>query len=174
MQRYILCMVACVPRAYHALDMLLHYAGLITTEKPWQSDGSAAKNLHSTADASLYTDQQYLLQWLIQCDICGWHYTHAGDDIEMSPPGWPDRIIKQFQQNPDLMLLLLRDAADPGFPSFPVLRVDQHLRIFDKLMPDCFVNQGTQDTCSMCTCQILSALTAEQKRFCPIISIYLM
>jgi hypothetical protein len=47
-----------------------------------------------------------------------------------------------FQQQPQLMLLLLNDAADPGFPSFPVIRAAQHLRLFGKLLPDCFVNQG--------------------------------
>lgn len=40
------------------------------------------------------------------------------------------------------MLLLLNDAADPGFPSFPVLRVDRHLQLFISLPPPCFLNQG--------------------------------
>uniref|UniRef100_A0A383VE35 Glycosyltransferase 2-like domain-containing protein n=1 Tax=Tetradesmus obliquus TaxID=3088 RepID=A0A383VE35_TETOB len=40
------------------------------------------------------------------------------------------------------MLLLLNDAADPGFPSFPVLRATEHLRLFGRLLPDCFLNQG--------------------------------
>lgn len=39
-------------------------------------------------------------------------------------------------------MLLLKDAADPGFPSFPVLRVDKHLELFGHLLPPCFVNQG--------------------------------
>jgi hypothetical protein len=50
-------------------------------------------------------------------------------------------VVKRFASDPVLAVLLLQDAADPGFPSFPVLRVDQHLRVFGKLLPDIFINQ---------------------------------
>jgi hypothetical protein len=53
-------------------------------------------------------------------------------------------VTTAFQQQPCLMLLLLRDEADPGFPSFPVLRVREHLALFGQLLPDCFINQGEQ------------------------------
>lgn len=72
--------------------------------------------------------------------------THAaGDDTEMAPPGWPAQVLLPFQQSPDLRLLILNDAADPGFPSFPVVRVDKHVEVFERLLPECFVNQGTSN-----------------------------
>ena len=40
------------------------------------------------------------------------------------------------------MLLVLRDAADPGFPSFPVLRAGTHLRLFGDVLPACFLQGG--------------------------------
>lgn len=66
----------------------------------------------------------------------------TGDDTEVQPAGWPQEVLSAFEQDPQLMLLLLKDEADPGFPSFPVLRVDTHLKLFGELLPDCFINQG--------------------------------
>ncbi|KAI8473233.1 MAG: nucleotide-diphospho-sugar transferase [Monoraphidium minutum] len=65
-----------------------------------------------------------------------------GDDVRVSPQGWPATVVARFAADPRLSLLLLQDQADPGFPSFPVLRVDRHLTTFGELLPDCFVNQG--------------------------------
>jgi len=66
----------------------------------------------------------------------------TGDDTEVQPAGWPQEVLSAFEQDPQLMLLLLKDAADPGFPSFPVLRVNTHLKLFGELLPDFFANQG--------------------------------
>jgi hypothetical protein len=70
--------------------------------------------------------------------------TMLGDDTELQPAGWPAQVLSAFNTNPQLMLLLLNDAADPGFPSSPVLRFDRHLELFGELLPPCFVNQGMQ------------------------------
>jgi hypothetical protein len=51
-------------------------------------------------------------------------------------------VQEAFAAQPQLMVLLLQDAADPGFPSFPVLRVDSHLQLFGRLLPQYFINQG--------------------------------
>jgi hypothetical protein len=86
-------------------------------------------------------------------ESCTCHFNHfaclclaaaaAGDDTEVEPKGWPSAVVSAFAEDPQLMLLLLRDAADPGFPSFPVLRLDTHLKLHGgKLLPDCFINQG--------------------------------
>jgi hypothetical protein len=74
----------------------------------------------------------------------------------VTPQGWPNLVTSAFKQQPTLMLLLLNDAADPGFPSFPVLRVQQHLRLFGQLLPDCFVNQGEQTVVLTCSTQCLA------------------
>ena len=48
----------------------------------------------------------------------------------------------RFLREPSLQCLILRDGADPGFPSFPVMR-SNHLSIFEgKLLPSGFLNQG--------------------------------
>jgi hypothetical protein len=67
----------------------------------------------------------------------------AGDDTEVEPVGWPSQVLEAFAAQPSLMLLLLNDSSDPGFPSFPVLRLDRHLELFEgQLLPQCFINQG--------------------------------
>lgn len=67
----------------------------------------------------------------------------AGDDTGVQPAGWPNLVLSTFQADPQLMLLLLKDAADPGFPSCPVLRADLHMKLFgQRLLPPDFVNQG--------------------------------
>jgi hypothetical protein len=67
----------------------------------------------------------------------------AGDDTEVEPVGWPHQVLEAFAAQPSLMLMLLNDSSDPGFPSFPVLRVDRHLELFGgQLLPECFINQG--------------------------------
>lgn len=61
-----------------------------------------------------------------RCETHGFALLHAG----------------KFLYDPSLHCLVLRDAADPGFPSFPVIR-SSHLSIFaDRLVPSGFLNQG--------------------------------
>ena len=62
----------------------------------------------------------------------------------MTPRGWPSLVLDRFSSDPSLMCLLLRDHADPGYPSFPVLR-SEHLAVFGRLLPQIFVNQGRTD-----------------------------
>ncbi|WIA23095.1 hypothetical protein OEZ86_010001 [Tetradesmus obliquus] len=76
-----------------------------------------------------------------QCDLV----VLLGDDTEVNPPGWPSLVTAAFTAQPQLLLLLLNDTADPGYPSFPVLRAGEHLRLFSRLLPDCFVNQARLD-----------------------------
>jgi len=69
-----------------------------------------------------------------------------GDDTAVEPRGWPSLVAAAFG-DPALMVMVatLVDAADPGFPSFPVLRVARHLATFGgRLLPDAFdgLNQG--------------------------------
>ncbi len=73
----------------------------------------------------------------------------------MEPPGWPRLVLDAFADAtntaadavniaPRLRCLALLDAADPGYPSFPVIDAD-HLRVFGRLFPpDLFVNQGVE------------------------------
>lgn len=60
----------------------------------------------------------------------------------MDPPGWAPAVIQAFESHPWLGCLLLTDTADPGFPSFPVLRADLHLEVLGRFLPAVFVNQG--------------------------------
>lgn len=46
----------------------------------------------------------------------------------------------QLASQPDASVLVLCDAADPGFPSFPVIRAS-HFHHFERLLPPDFVNQ---------------------------------
>jgi len=46
-----------------------------------------------------------------------------------------------FRADDRLQLLLLKDEAEPGFPSFPVLRTAHLVRFDGRLLPDAFVNQ---------------------------------
>ena len=48
---------------------------------------------------------------------------------------------EKFEQSPSLQCLLLKDEADPGFPSFFALSAT-HLKTFGQLLPQNFVNQG--------------------------------
>ncbi|GAX81556.1 hypothetical protein CEUSTIGMA_g8984.t1 [Chlamydomonas eustigma] len=64
-----------------------------------------------------------------------------GDDTAICPRGWPGLVLEQFQADPNLMCLLLNDVADPGYPSFPVIRAS-HMLIHNSLLPKEFVNQG--------------------------------
>lgn len=62
-------------------------------------------------------------------------------------PSWTAAVCQAFAADDALMLLVLRDACDPGFPSFPVLRADRHMAVMGgQLLPACFlqggVNQG--------------------------------
>jgi hypothetical protein len=66
----------------------------------------------------------------------------TGDDVKVEPANWPELIADAFESALSLMCLILKDEADPGFPSFPVLRADVHFDIFGRLLPNCFVNQG--------------------------------
>ena len=51
-------------------------------------------------------------------------------------------LAEKFEQSPNLQCLVLKDEADPGFPSFFVLSA-KHLATFsDQLLPQDFVNQG--------------------------------
>lgn len=63
-------------------------------------------------------------------------------------------MLAAFEAQPQLMVLLLNDAADPGFPSFPVLHVRRHLALFGgRLLPSIFVNQGESEGLSkLCMC----------------------
>ncbi len=56
---------------------------------------------------------------------------------------WTAAVQQAFAAHPDLMLLVLHDASDPGFPSFPVLRADRHLAMMGgRLLPECFLQGG--------------------------------
>lgn len=71
---------------------------------------------------------------------------YAGDDTEVTPVGWPGVVLDRFKAEPGLMCLLLHDKADPGYPSFPVLR-SSHMNTFGDLLPEIFVNQGIKCLC---------------------------
>ena len=45
-----------------------------------------------------------------------------------------------LEQNPAIHMLVLQDKADPGFPSFPVIR-SSHYNLFGTLLPPAFLNQ---------------------------------
>lgn len=62
----------------------------------------------------------------------------------MSPPGWPQLAVHAFINQPNLVVALLHDNMDPGFPSFFVMRGDVHLGVFGgRLFPEgAFINQG--------------------------------
>ncbi len=49
-------------------------------------------------------------------------------------------VAGELAANPDTACFLLNDAAEPGFPSFPVVRMT-HLERFGALVPACFINQ---------------------------------
>jgi len=58
-----------------------------------------------------------------------WKFTNTGDDTEVTPTGWPEVVLDRFRAEPKLMCLLLRDQADPGYPSFPVISwLSEHRR----------------------------------------------
>eukprot|EP00955_Chlamydomonas_euryale_P109102 365906-Chlamydomonas_euryale.AAC.25 len=65
----------------------------------------------------------------------------AGDDTEVSPPGWPAQLLGQFFDDDALMCLVLMDKSDPGCPTFPAIHAS-HMRVFDQMVPDFFINQG--------------------------------
>ncbi|KAK9805992.1 hypothetical protein WJX73_001572 [Symbiochloris irregularis] len=64
-----------------------------------------------------------------------------GDDVKVEPDNWAALITDQLARQPATSLLVLCDTADPGFPSFPVIRAS-HFRHFARLLPPEFVNQG--------------------------------
>jgi hypothetical protein len=74
---------------------------------------------------------QPLPQWMVL----------LGEDTRMQPAGWPALLARQVEAaGPALRCVALLDAADPGFPSFPVMHAS-HLQLFG-MVPREFVNQG--------------------------------
>lgn len=51
-----------------------------------------------------------------------------GDDVAVGPPGWPQLLSGFVAGRPHLRCVALLDAADPGFPSFPVVS-SSHLEV---------------------------------------------
>ncbi len=81
----------------------------------------------------------------------------SGPEAPAAAPGcWATLVQQRFAADPQLMLLVLRDAADPGFPSFPVLRASKHLELFEDVLPSCFleagINQGASGGRGWCRC----------------------
>ncbi|PNH10151.1 hypothetical protein TSOC_003167 [Tetrabaena socialis] len=97
------------------------------------------------------------------------HVLLLGDDTRIAPDGWPETVLRRFAEGQTtgpppaaesrsygvsagkqllqqrrrhpLRCLLLRDAADPGYPSFPVVAAE-HLEVFGGMFPPgVFVNQ---------------------------------
>ncbi len=77
---------------------------------------------------------------------------------DTAPP--PDVI--RHRQRRRLRCLLLNDTADPGYPSFPIIALADHLALFDTLLPPgLFVNQ------SACAAGAASLRRRCSHRLCP-------
>jgi glycosyltransferase involved in cell wall biosynthesis len=65
-----------------------------------------------------------------------------GDDTVLYPQSWPSIVCQRFASDPSLHCLLLNDKADPGYPSFPVVRASLLAYFNGQFLPDIFINQG--------------------------------
>ena len=71
-----------------------------------------------------------------------------GDEIVLMYQGWQEQVEAWFQgvfcstsQPNGFACVALNDASFPGFPTFPVIH-REHLKCFQMVLPQSFVNQG--------------------------------